>query len=134
MLAEILGAKWFSYYIDNQPRFMLSFKDLRRPPRWYEVVAPDEGCETSIEESVPNYPADLNACYAVEETLNPRLLSWPPGSDTGCMKWRDYRRVLMEIAQGQKMPAEHATARQRTLALILTLQTPTQAPLNYENA
>lgn len=62
----------------------------------------------SYPQSLPNYPADLNACHAVEERLSLDQSSqyvnllWPQG-------YAPFRAV-------------HATARQRSIALILTLQ------------
>lgn len=70
----------------------------------------------------PNYPEDLNACHAVVTALNDEqrhayavILSgmlWLPENTRG---WNDWRDTLV---------VSEATARQRTTALILTLQKP----------
>ena len=65
---------------------------------------------------IPNYPQDLNACHAVENSLGDEY-------PTHNREW--FRKQLRKVCNHPSHTHEvHATARQRTIALILTLQKP----------
>lgn len=61
---------------------------------------------------IPNYPADLNACQSVTDGL----------CHTG--EVLPFLTLLSQVCQYEKWDDRIATARQRTIALILTLQKP----------
>lgn len=73
--------------------------------------------KTSRIETLPNYPADLNACHEAE---NP-IYNDPDRTHL----WSNYLDALTDQCSPVLQNVEHsvrAAARQRTIALILTLQ------------
>ncbi len=72
---------------------------------WPEKVTPVE--EYTDAGLLPNYPADLNACYQVEISLK-----------DDC----PYIHALIQVCGSDKLNCYYASARQRAIALIATLQ------------
>lgn len=88
LIADLLGYKDLTYH-DSVPGFIMG-------------TDPTDGRFKSI----PDWPADLNACHALEESI-------PPGP-----KWDGYWEALVrENDQEDSLKGVcHATARQRCLA------------------
>lgn len=112
MLAEILGARWYAIHAGSS---MLSFKELDAKHGWKLGKAESQ----SINGDVPNYPADLNACHEV-------VMSLPVRDDRLNAPDRLGYRVWLRSVCNHPHHTHYvdATARQRTIALILTLQKP----------
>lgn len=126
MLAELCGWRWItaeyhglSAFVGARPtRTMfvepkLALKDFD----WVEI-GPAEPIISFIHVcGSPDYPSDLNACAEVEMSL-------PTNDDPrghGMSSRETFRHYLDLACHGRPHPV-HATALQRTIALILTLQ------------
>lgn len=109
MLAELSGWKWQKF--DGA---MIAFMEHPSKPRTdytgpridvsYKPLAVTSNLD---EDGAPNYPADLNACYQVEIALK-----------DDC----PYIHALIEVCGNDNLNCYYASARQRTIALIATLQ------------
>lgn len=91
------GEDFFYFQPTEQERVLARDGQMTGALRWY---------------ALPNYPEDLNACHEAEKGLTPR-------------QWPRYVRMLSGLTRdrsGERLT--FATARQRTIALILTLQQP----------
>lgn len=111
MLAELCGFKWWIsgkdfHYLMIKPANLL-FCESERPPF--------DGRHINIADT-PNYPQDLNACHGVENSL---------GDEYPTHNREYFRKQLRRVCNHPSHTHEvHATARHRTIALILTLQSP----------
>ena len=109
-LAELLG--WIRVSPDVVPDRIWPCKScVTGKDGWWMMFPPVDLPNTTgkVATSPPNYPADLNACYQVEISLK-----------DDC----PYILALIQVCGSDKLNCYYASARQRTIALIATLQKP----------
>jgi len=136
MLAELAGEvpvknwRWFydkerlhsAIYLDQEQAVKSRTRYLEEPFNGYET--PSEPEEFDSWHLAPNYPDDLNACHAVESRLAYEWdgLNYVDNLESACNAEND--PDIRDLSKKGQLQIATTTARQRTIALILTLQQP----------